>query len=87
MIKLNKNTKKAKNWLNSEIQGYTLREVYGSYSKNKATAFERCKDYCTRKNGKNLCIISHNHNYFTVKFTTEAGVYILTYAHNYFIEL
>ena len=87
MIKLSKNTKQAKNWLNSEIQGYKLSDVYGKYSKNKEDAFEKCKNYCKEKNGKNLCIISHNFNYFTVKFTTDNGVYIITYANNYFIEL
>lgn len=87
MIKLNKDTIKAKNWLDSEIQGYKLNDVYDKYSKNKIQAFEACKDLCKDKSGWGLCIISHNCNYFTVKFTVEEGIYILTYANNYFIEL
>ena len=86
MIKLNRNTLKAKNWLNSGIEGYKLSDVYGSYSKNKEIAFKKCRFLCKEKNGWGLCIISHNFNYFTVKFNTDEGVYIITYANNYFIE-
>lgn len=87
MIKLSKDTLKAKNWIDAEVQGYKLADVYGSYSKNKIQAFEDCKDLCKEKNGWGLCIISHNCNYFTVKFTVDNGVYIITYANTYFIEL
>lgn len=86
MIVLNKNTKRAQNWLNREIEGYNLRDVYGSYSRRKEKAFKECEDLCKEKNGKNLCIIAHNHNCFTAKFTTDAGVYIITKSYNYFIE-
>ena len=85
MIKLNKDTKRAKQWLTSEVEGYKLSDVYGKYSSRKIQAFEDCKDLCKEKNGWGLCIISHNHNYFTVKFTTDEGVFIVTYANNYFI--
>ena len=86
MIKLNKNTKQAKQWLTSEVEGYKLADVYGSYSSHKERAFEDCKDLCKEKNGWGLCIISHNCNYFTVKFNVDSGVYVITYANNYFIE-
>ena len=86
MIKLNKDTKRTKNWLTSEVEGYKLSDVYGKYSSNKENAFRDCKELCKDKNGWGLCIISHNHNYFTVKFTTDEGVYIVTYANIYFIE-
>lgn len=86
MIKLNKNTKRAENWLTSEIEGYKLEDVYGRYSSSKGGAFERCKELCEDKNGWGLCIISHNSSYFTVKFTTDNGVCIITYANIYFIE-
>ena len=86
MIKLNKNTKQAKNWLTSEVEGYKLSDVYGSYSKNKEGAFERCKELCKEKEGWGLCIIAHNGYYFTVKFNTDNGVYIITKSNNYFIE-
>ena len=86
MIKLNRGTLKAKNWLDAEVQGYKLSDIYGSYSKNKEDAFDYCEDICKEKEGWGLCIIGHNHNYFTVKFTTDAGVYIITYANTYFIE-
>lgn len=87
MIKLNKDTKQAKNWLNSEIQGYKLSDIYGRYSSSKANAFKYCEDLCEEKKGWGLCIISHNTFSFTVKFTTDAGVYIITKSNNYFIEL
>ena len=86
MIKLSKNTKQAKNWLNAEIQGYKLSDIYGKYSSHKERAFERCKDLCKDKDGWGLCIISHNSSYFTVKFTVDNGMYIITYANTYFIE-
>lgn len=86
MVKLSKNTQRAKNWLDSEVQGYKLADVYGKYSNHKIQAFERCEDLCKDKSGWGLCIIAHNCNYFTVKFTTDNGVYIITYANIYFIE-
>ena len=86
MIKLNKNTRRAKQWLTSEVEGYKLADVYGSYSSSKEGAFERCKDLCKDKNGWGLCIISYNSFGFTVKFNTDSGVYIITKANNYFIE-
>ena len=87
MKKLSKDTLKAKNWIDSEIQGYKLSDVYGKYSKNKEMAFRECEELCKEKNGWGLCIIGHNFNYFTVKFTVDNGVYVLTYANTYFIEL
>lgn len=86
MIILNKNTKKAQHWLDAEVQGYSLRDVYGRYSANKEKAFKDCEELCKEKEGWGLCIIGHNTSIFTVKFTTDAGVYIITYANNYFIE-
>ena len=86
MIKLNKNTKKAESWLTAEVQGYKLSDIYGRYSSSKENAFRRCEDLCEGKEGWGLCIIGHNTFSFTVKFTTDAGVYIITHANNYFIE-
>lgn len=86
MIKLNKNTKKAQDWLNREIEGYNLRDVYGRYSSRKEDAFKYCEELCKEKEGWDLCIIAHNHNYFTARFFTDEGTYIITYANNYFIE-
>ena len=86
MIKLNKDTKKAKNWLDAEVEGYKLGDVYGSYSSSKGGAFERCTELCKDKNGRGLCIIGHNSSYFTVKFNVDSGVYVITYANIYFIE-
>ena len=86
MIKLNRDTQRAKNWLESEIEGYSLADVYGRYSSRKEAAFKECKDLCKEENGYNLCIISYNTFSFTVKFTTDAGVYIITKSNIYFIE-
>ena len=86
MIKLNRDTKRAENWLDAEVEGYRLSDVYGSYSKNKEDAFQYCEDLCKEENGWGLCIISYNTFSFTVKFTTDAGVYIITKSNNYFIE-
>lgn len=82
---LNKDTLKAKYWLDAEVEGYKLSDIYGSYSSNKEKAFKDCKELCKEREGWGLCIISHNCNYFTVKFYTDDGVYIVTYAHTYFI--
>ena len=87
MIILDKNTERVQNWLSAEIQGYKLRDVYGRYSDNKEIAFNYCVELCEEKNGQDLCIISHNCHYFTTRFFTDEGMYIITYANNYFIEL
>ena len=86
MIKLNRGTKRAQGWLDAEVQGYKLADVYGKYSSHKENAFERCKDLCKEKGGWGLCIISHNTFSFTVKFITDEGVYIITKSNIYFIE-
>ena len=73
MIKLNRNTKKAKNWLNAEVKGYKLNDVYGKYSSHKERAFNYCIELCKEKDGWDLCIIGYNASYFTIRFFTDAG--------------
>ena len=45
-----------------------LSDVYGSYSQFKEEAMERCLKLMRDLNGRDLKIISHNSNYFTVGF-------------------
>ena len=86
MIKLNRNTKKAQDWLDAEVQGYKLSDVYGRYSSNKERAFKNCLELCKEENGWGLCIIAYNLNCFTIKFNTDEGIYIVTKSNIYFIE-
>ena len=48
--------------------GYTLDDVYGSYSDAKAQAYRYCTDLCYRYDGYDFCITSANTFTFTVSF-------------------
>ena len=53
---------------NPRAIGYTLSDVYGSYSYAKAYAYHGCKKLCERCGGSNFCITSANTFAFTVSF-------------------
>ena len=76
-------TKKAKAWIQAREQGYYLGDVYTSYSNAKYVAWSRCLDLCQELEGDNFSIISHNFNYFTIRFTTDEATYIITKTNNY----
>ena len=47
-------------------EGYTLREVYGNYSRAKENAYNYCLGLYAKENGYNFRIISHNTFSFSV---------------------
>lgn len=78
-------------YLNSDAT--ELWDVYGSFSTNKARAFNSCKELCKSLDGENLKIISHNCHIFTAGFTffnNETGAQsfaFITPLHDRYIEL
>ena len=76
-------TKRATEWLQAREQGYTLGDVYTSYSNAKYLAWSRCLDLCQELDGENFSIISHNSFSFTVRFDTDEATYIITRDNNY----
>lgn len=74
-------------------EGYTLDDVYTSYSPAKREAFDYCKWLCEEMNGYGFAIRSHNTFSFTVNFyfqDYEAGRTMLaiithTYNHAYYL--
>lgn len=49
-------------------RGNCLSEVYGSYSRAKAAAWEQCESLCSELEGRNLCVVSANVYMFTAQF-------------------
>lgn len=66
-------------------EGYTLHEVYGSFSYAKAQAYKHCLDMCCAENGRNYHICSHNTFGFSVAWVTDEGVRIETSQSSYLI--
>ena len=50
------------------IEGYTLDDVYKSYSDRKAEAFIECKRLCKSVGGTGFAITSYNIQFFCVRF-------------------
>ena len=63
----------------SEIR--TLREAYGSYSKDKDNAMTDCRVLCRELGGSDLKIITYNRYVFTAgfEFTNEEGKKMFMY--------
>lgn len=55
-------TKQGQNILNRALyyEGYSLSDVYGSYSAEKGRSWKECKEQCDKENGTNFHICSHN---------------------------
>ena len=75
MITLNKNTKKAKGFINSynfynfKIESYDILTFYKKPSYNKINAWNHCKELASKNNGNNLHICGGNSSVFSVGFT------------------
>ena len=76
-------TKRATEWIQARKQGYYLGDIYTSYSNAKYKAWSDCIDLCQELEGRNFSIISHNFNFFTIRFTTDEATYIITKSNNY----
>ena len=80
-------TKKGAAMLNSAktFEGYTLNEVYSSYSNAKLCAYHHCLNKAANENGHNFHICAHNTFGFSVAWETEKGVRIETPKNSYLI--
>lgn len=87
MMTIKAATKKGQNMLQTanRFDGYTLNEVYGSYSVAKYQAFYDCLMKAQAENGKNFHICSHNTFGFSVAWETAEGVRIETPKSSYLI--
>lgn len=71
---INRNTKRGKALLaqTSNYQGFSLSDVYGSYSWAKGSAWQECfNKFQEDKKAYGFRITSHNSNFFTVAWDTE----------------
>lgn len=71
---INKNTKRGKAlWEQTNFyQGFSLSDVYGSYSCAKGAAWRECfEKFQEDRSAYGFRITSHNHNFFTVAWDTE----------------
>lgn len=80
-------TKKGQNMISKahNFEGYTLNEVYGTYSPAKFNAYRYCIEKCAAENGHNFHICSHNTFGFSVAWETAQGVRIETPQNSYFV--
>lgn len=87
MTVIKSTTKKGQNMLKSakNFEGYTLNEIYNSYSTAKICAFYDCLTKAQAENGKNFRICSHNTFGFSVAWETEKGTRIETPKSSYLI--
>ena len=87
MLTIKATTKKGQNMIASanNFEGYTLNEVYGTYSTAKYQAFYDCLMKAQAENGKNFHICSHNTFGFSVAWETAEGVRIETPKNSYLI--
>lgn len=75
MITLNKNTKKAKSFIDSyrytsgKYESYDILTFYQKPSYNKIKAWKYCEELATKNNGNDLHICGGNSSVFSVGFT------------------
>lgn len=70
----------------NNCEGYSLHDVYGSFSRAKENAWEYCLNLCHKENGYNFHIISFNTFGFSVAWNTAEGVRIETPQNSYIIK-
>ena len=73
MKKISANSKLGKKYVEAYCNSncYTLEDAYVKPSAAKQAAFKRCQQKCEAENGKYLCIISANCQFFAVAFEVE----------------
>ena len=84
---ISKETKRgAEIWNRSKwVDGYNLHDVYNKPSSEKQHAWYYCKDLCSKYNGTNLHIVSHNVFAFAAAFEIGDKLAYITSATNYLI--
>ena len=80
-------TKKGENMLNNAnyYDGYSLHDIYNSFSYAKEKAYNYCRELYYKENGSNFRIISHNTFSFSIAFDVENGVRIETPNNSYLV--
>ena len=74
------------------IKGRTLSDVYGTYSRYKAAAYNDCLSECNDRKGENFRIISANSNFFSIAYectddlTGEVITVIKTGRNTYYVR-
>ena len=66
--------------------GYSLHDVYASYSNAKLNDWNECRSMCIAENGKNFHIISKNTFGFSVAWECPKGMRIETPKNSYLIQ-
>ena len=88
--KLSPNTQRARNFINSYVSATAthLRDVYNSYSDEKAQGFKYCTDLFSALNGERFRVISASKFIFTVAFMVNNGkdLVIITALNTYLIK-
>ena len=89
MITIKASTKRGQDMLNraNYFDGYTLHDVYGSYSVAKENAYNYCRELCYKENGSNFHITSHNTFGFSVAWEVKNGVRIETPQNSYLVAM
>ena len=85
---INLNTKKAQALLNGANRhaGYTLDDIYASYSCAKSSAYRWCLNKCAEEGGSDFHITSFNTFGFSVAWKTSEGVRIETPNNSYLLK-
>lgn len=88
MTIINANTKRASDFLRraSVSEGHSLRDVYATYSYEKAMSYRDCATKCAEEGGKNFRIISHNTFSYSVAWDIPGGVRIETAKSSYLVR-
>ena len=89
MIKLNRNTQKAKRFIR-EYQNSTnfrLEDCYCNYSYAKERAFDYCINKMQEMGGQVGCIISYNTCFFTFAFALNDKLIVICPTNEYEIQL
>ena len=66
-------------------EGYSLQDIYGTFSHAKQNAWQWCLEQCHKENGSNFHIASHNTFGFSVAWEIENGVRIETPQNSYLV--
>ena len=88
MTIINANTRRAADMIRraNNYEGYSLNEVYGTYSAAKGSSWSYCRDLCRREGGTNFRIISHNTFGYSVAWDIPGGVRIETAKSSYLVR-
>ena len=88
MTIINANTKRASDMIRraNNNEGYSLCDVYGTYSAAKSSSWSYCRDLCRREGGTNFRIISHNTFGYSVALDIPDGVRIETAKTSYLVR-